>query len=117
MIVVRDVFQLHFGAAREAIALWQEGLEFQRRDDAPRDTRLMTDLTGNYYTLALESTYDNLASYETGMQKLMSDPTWKAWYARFTPLVQSGRREIYTVVGSAVPGLATGAGREAMANR
>ena len=30
MILVRDIFQLKFGKAKEAIALWQEGKEIAR---------------------------------------------------------------------------------------
>ena len=28
----------------------------------------------------------------------MSNPDWKAWYQKLTPLIESGRREIFNVV-------------------
>jgi hypothetical protein len=111
MIVVRDVFQLKFGAAREAVALWQEGLDFMRQSDAVRDVRLLTDLTGDYYTLVLESTYDSLADYDATMRSSMGEASWKSWYARFSPLVDHGRRELFTVVGSVVPPAGAGQAR------
>lgn len=117
MIVVRDVFQLRFGAAREAVALWQEGIEFLRRSAAVRDARLLTDLSGQYYTLVLETTFDDLATYEREMRDSTGNPEWRAWYARFVPLAESGRREMFTVVGSTVPPLRTAAGAEAMTGR
>jgi len=110
MIVVRDVFQLRFGAAREAVALWQEALGTLRRSDAVRDARLLTDLTGQYYTLVFESSYDDLGAYEREMRSSLADPEWKAWYQRFVPLAEGGRREMFTVVGSGVPPLGTAAG-------
>jgi hypothetical protein len=103
MIVVRDEFQLKFGVAREAVAIFQEGIDFARRSGTARDVRLLTDLTGTYYTLVLESTYDDLSAYEREMRQMMGDAQWKAWYARFVPLAQSGRREMFTLVGSVSP--------------
>ena len=111
MILVRDVFQLRFGAAREAVALWREGLEFLRRSGGARDVRLLTDLAGPYYTLVLESTYDSLSAYDRDMHEAMTDE-WRHWYARFVPLVQSGHREMFNVVGSEVPTLPQAAARE-----
>lgn len=117
MIVVRDIFQLKFGKAREAVALWKEGLGFLRRSNAMKDARLLTDLTGPYYTLVLESTYESLAEFDREMREMPSDDEWRAWYARFTPLVDSGRREVFTVVGSDIPSLQPPARAEAMKAR
>lgn len=112
MIVVRDVFQLRFGTAREAAALWNEGLEFLRRSPQVREPRLLTDLTGPYYTLVLESSFDSLGAYETTMRESLDDK-WRAWYSKFTPLVVSGHREIFNVVGATAPSLGTAADRAA----
>ena len=112
MILVRDVFQLRFGAAREAVALWREGLEFVRRSGVARDVRLLTDLAGPYYTLVLESSYESLTAYDREMHDAMGDDRWRAWYARFVPLVQSGHREMFSIVGAEVPPLPRAADRE-----
>ncbi|MGZ8376339.1 MAG: NIPSNAP family protein [Gemmatirosa sp.] len=111
MILVRDVFQLRFGAAREAMTLWREGLAFVKRSGVARDVRLLTDLAGPYYTLVLESTYGSLSEYEHELHDTTDDGTWRAWYARFVPLVQAGHREIFNVVGSDVPALPRSASR------
>lgn len=114
MILVRDVFQLRFGKAREAVALAQEMTGRMRETEGVRDVRMLTDLSGPYYTLVLESTYDSLAAFETGLRQGMSAPEWRAWYERFTPLVDSGHRELFTVVGSGAPHFSPS---EAMAQR
>jgi hypothetical protein len=48
MIVIRNVFRLKFGKAREAVALFKEGIAIQKRVGAGLDfsTRLLTDVTG-----------------------------------------------------------------------
>lgn len=97
MIVVRDIFQLQFGKARDAVAALQEG---QRRltEKGYEVSRIMTDVTGEYYTLVMESTYESLAAYEESLSKAIQDADWKEVYSRFVPLVKSGRREIFRVV-------------------
>ena len=43
---------------------------------------------------------------------------WKAWYQRFVPLVESGYRELFTVVPSDAPSLpTTAAGAQAVGAR
>lgn len=100
VIVVRDVFQLKFGRAKEAVEVWKEGMTLARElGYGAKDRRLMTDVVGeSYYTLVLESTYDSLAEFEQAMQNTMGKERWKTWYQKFTPLVESGKREVLKVV-------------------
>lgn len=98
MIIVRNIFQLKFGKAREAVALGKEGLALIGQYGGG-SSRLLTDLVGpSYYTLVVESTYDSLAEFERAAKQLMADEAWGAWYAKFLPLAEGGRREIFTVV-------------------
>jgi hypothetical protein len=39
-----------------------------------------------------------LATLETTQTQIMSDKDWQANYQKFVPLVESGHREIYTIV-------------------
>ena len=97
MILVRDVFQLKFGKARDAKAAWKEAESMMSQSDSPKP-RMLTDLTGPSYTFVLELEYESLASYEANMQKTFANDEWRQWYQKFTPLVESGRREIFTIV-------------------
>jgi len=97
MIVVRNVFQVKFGRMREARELWKEALKLGAMQGAAKP-RLLTDLTGPYYTLVLENTYKDLADYEATDRKTMSQPEMGAWYQKFIPLVDSGRREIFSIL-------------------
>ena len=100
MVVVRNVFQLKFGKAKEAVALVKEGQALQKKALAGVDfsTRLLTDVTGPFYTLVLELTVPNLATFETYAPRLFSDKDWQANYQKLAPLVESGYREVFSVV-------------------
>jgi hypothetical protein len=98
MIVVRNVFHLKFGKAREALAAMKDGVTIQKRLGVDVNQRLLTDLTGSFYTLVLELTLPNLAALETTLSKVMSDKDFHANYERLVPLVESGHREIFNVV-------------------
>jgi len=100
MVVIRNVFRLKFGKAREAIALFKEGIAIQKRAGAGLDfsTRLLTDVTGPFYTVVLEITAPNLAAFEAEAPRLMGDKDWQANYQKIAPLVESGSRDIFTLV-------------------
>lgn len=97
MIVVRDTFYLKFGKAREARALTIEfNTIVKKYDNSPR--RFLTDFTGEAYRLILESTFENLASFEKVLNTHFGKDEWRAWYEKFVPLVNRSEREILTVV-------------------
>ena len=98
MILVRNVFRLKFGKAREAVALMKEGLAIQKRAGVEVSQRLMTDVTGPFYTLVLELTMPSLAALEATTPRIMGDKDWQANYQQFAALVESGYREVFTVV-------------------
>lgn len=83
MILVRDIFQLHFGRAKEALALAKEEAALAAQAGLP-PARILTDLTGDYYTLITESTFDNLADLEATLDSTSQNEAWRDWYARFT---------------------------------
>lgn len=97
MIVVRDVFQLKFGKAKEAKALLKEGMAIATRLGYG-SFRALTDLVGPFYTLVLESTFASLADYETRLKSTLGQKEWSDWYQKFLPIAEGGRREIFTVV-------------------
>ncbi len=97
MILVRNVFRLKFGKAREAAALWKEGIEFIKKSGAG-SARVCTDMVAPFYTLVLETTHENLADFESFHKSHAGSPEWKKWFEKFVPLVESGHREIFNVV-------------------
>jgi hypothetical protein len=99
MILVRDVFQLKFGKARDAVALWKEGAEIARRTGySTQPMRLLTDLVGPYYTFVMEGTFPSLGDWERAGRETMAADEWRSWYQRFLPLAEGGYREVFTIV-------------------
>jgi hypothetical protein len=96
MIVVRDIFQVKFGKMKEAKDVWKEMGKLMPAEARGR-YRLLTDLTGQYYTLVMENTHKDMAAWESSMAA-MSDPGMGALYQKFIPLVDTGHREIFTIV-------------------
>jgi len=95
MIVIRNVFQLKFGKAKEALAIWKEIVELMRDAGSGSDHRLLTDLAGgSFYTLVFEVTYPSLADWQAGI----GSAEQRQLYERLIPLVESGHREILNVV-------------------
>ena len=100
MIVIRNVFRLKFGKAREAVALMKEGRAIEKRvmTGLEYSSRVLTDVTGPFYTLVLELTVPDLATFENNAPRLFGDKEWQANYQKMTPLVESGYREVFSIV-------------------
>ncbi len=98
MILVRDIFRVRFGMMRDALAALKAAEPLLAQESVRPDSRILTDLTGPYYTLVLESTFVDLAAWETYSKEGMSSPEWKDWYHRFSANIESGHREIMTIV-------------------
>jgi hypothetical protein len=102
MIVVRNVFQLKFGKAREALAIVKENVAIQKRlatrAGVDATVRVLTDVTGPFYTIVMELSVPSLTAFEQNSPRFMSDPEWQANYQKLHAFVESGSREIFTVV-------------------
>src|SRR4051812_6708235 len=100
MIVVRDVFRVKFGKAKDVTALWKQATGLLRQSGyGAKDTRLLTDLAGPaYYTIVLETTFESLAKWEQAGQAVKSNTQWGEVYQKIIALTEEGRREIYTVI-------------------
>jgi hypothetical protein len=97
MILVREVFQLKVGKAKEAKALFKEAAELANKYDMPVG-RALTDLTGPYYTFVWESTFKTLSDWENSMNDPRGAEEWGAWYQKFALLIEGGHREMFTIV-------------------
>ena len=98
MIVIRNVFRLKFGKAKEAVHLIKEGVAIQKRAGVDFSQRILTDVTGSFYTIVLELTVPDLGTYESEAPRIMADKAFQANYQKLVPLVESGHREIFRVV-------------------
>ncbi len=99
MIVVRNVFKVKFGKAREAMAAYKEVVAIAKESTKGAvPLRLLTDVTGSHYTIVSELTFENLAAIDPMMAAITGEARWQAAYQRFVPTVDSGHREIFKLV-------------------
>jgi hypothetical protein len=94
MILVRDVFQAKYGQAGEFVALLKEGR--QRFPNIYAD-RVLTDASGQFYTVVAETEVASLADWEKRIADIYASAEFGQWFARMVPLVESGRREFYNI--------------------
>ena len=93
MYIIRDIFQLRFGAYKEAKALLDEAYSKGMLPEA-KSSRVLSDFTGDSYRLIFEERYDTLGDYEQSLRQSMDKADWKKWYEKFKQHVASSHREI-----------------------
>ena len=101
MIVVRDIFHVKFGKAKEATAHLKDGVAiFKSIGFGALGIRILSEVAGEpYYTFILETTFESVAAWEQSHAAVHGSEEWRAWYQKVIPWIDSGERKIYTVVG------------------
>ena len=91
MIIVREVFIAKPGMASKMAKMWKE--------EWGKEAKIMTDLTGVYNKVVIESEYDSLADWEAEMKKWMDKPKDEKANAKpsHTEMYTQGKREIYRI--------------------
>jgi hypothetical protein len=99
MIIQRNIFRLKFGKAKEALAIWKQILEELQQDGRfMPQYRLMTDITGEYYTLILEISIKSLMEVNPMNRVWAINPSVRDLYhEKFVPLCESGQQNMYKV--------------------
>lgn len=99
MLVARQTFQAKYGQGDALVALLQE-LNTRMREDNPPGPhfRILTDASGPFFTVVSEVEVENFAAWETTFAQAMRRPWMGELFGRMMQLVESGRRDFYTVV-------------------
>lgn len=96
MILVRDVFQARYGKGGELVGLFKEARQKWPERFAGR---ILTDLSGSFFTVVTETEVASLGDWEYRLAAIFALPDFGHWFNRMTPLVESGRRELYNIEG------------------
>ncbi len=96
MILVRNVFQLKWGKADEALALMEQ-FRSVSGNQGVRGLRILTDLGGTMFSLVQEMEAESLSAWEQQRGQMFANPEWQAMFARMNDLVESGRTEFYNI--------------------
>src|SRR5271157_963461 len=60
---------------------------------------VLTDITGEMYSLVNEFVVNNMAEFTEMREKQFSQPEFERWFQQFQLFVEGGRREYYTIEG------------------
>lgn len=97
MLIVRDVFQAKYGQGDTLVALFHE---LERVAPPPSPFRILVDASGPFFTVVTETSVDDFSAWQHYGEAEMSNPHFGEWFRRMTEVVESGRREFYTLVES-----------------
>ncbi len=99
MLVIREVFTAKPGQASKLAKLFKKAFANEP------NTRVMTDMVGNYNTVIVEMQVKNLAEFEKQMEEMKSgkpdpkmDPDVAQELSKYTEMYLTGRREIFQIV-------------------
>jgi len=61
--------------------------------------KILTDVTGEFYTIMFVGEFESLAALETTMQSVMSNPDFQKAYMPLRDAIRNGSRRILRVIG------------------
>jgi len=99
MLIIREVVTAKPGQASKLAKLFKKGF------GGDPNTRIMTDLVGNYNTVVVEMQVKSLAEFEKQMEDYKSgkpdpkmDPKVAEEMSKYTEMYLTGRREVFQIV-------------------
>lgn len=92
MILVRLTFRVRQGKIRQMVDAMKQGTA-----DAPNRPRILTELSGPFNTLVMETRYDSLAAAEQWRNAFFQSQDFKDREDAVPDAVESGSTEYYTI--------------------
>ncbi len=97
MILVRDIFQVKFGHMDQVLAALRAQAESRAGSDGPvAVSRVLTDLSGSYFTLVMETRAESIDAYWSRLRAAFADSD-RPEGDSIMSYVESGRREFFTI--------------------
>ena len=97
MIISRTAFQLKFGQAKPAAALWKEIMDTAIGQPEARPMRMLTDLSGPNYVLVTEVNLRGFTDLGPSTHVWMTHPRIRTLYPEFVKLCESSVSQLYHV--------------------
>ncbi len=95
MILVRQVFQVKYGHMDKVLEALKAAAESDMSSSGA--SRVLTDISGNNFTLVVETKAESLGAFWEGLQASFEDPEMAARAEPFMQYIESGHREFYTI--------------------
>ena len=96
MILQRVILQAKWGRGDELVRLIKKA-RVESTSFGGRNSRLLTDLSGPFFTIVTETEFKSLADFEENRKTLFSQPDVQEFINATTPLIESGRQEFFTI--------------------
>ena len=98
MILIRTEFQCKWGRVQEVVDSFKAMSERIDTQKVIKRARIMTDLSGRFDTVVVESEVESIDAYLAMMQAAFANPEFQAAQAAIVnPPQQSGSRTFYTI--------------------
>ena len=98
MIVARAIFRAKFGKAADVVAHMKAQLaNLSEEQLAAFQPRLLTDISGRFDTVVMETTHANLATYEQMRAVFFAQQAASGEPSPMFDLVESGSNEYWTI--------------------
>ena len=95
MYLVRDTFKCKPGKAKELVNKFKQTIPFMEEQNL-KNTKILTDVVSNYWTVVLESEVETLAEFEN-RRGFTSKPKVQEIMKDYMTLVEGGKREIFKI--------------------
>ncbi len=97
MILTRTTFQAKYGQGDALVAVLKDIQPLLASAGAGQQ-RILTDGSGQFFTITQDIEFDSLGAYETVMAKAFSDAAFGPLFERMTAVVESGSRDFLNIV-------------------
>jgi hypothetical protein len=98
MVLYRVLFQAKFGKASQVVAEFKKFAGLLPADQAKSlQVRILTDLSGPFDTVVMETTHASLAAVEQFRNAMFANPDMAQDISASNDLIVSGRNEFYTI--------------------
>jgi len=98
MILVRTEFQCKWGRVQEVVDGFKTMSERMNNQNVIKRSRIMTDLSGRFDTVVVESEVESIDAYFAMLHAAFAEPEFQAAQAAMVdPPQQSGSRSFYTI--------------------
>jgi hypothetical protein len=97
MYLIREIMNTKPGKAKELVAKFKKVMPFMEKDGA-KNSRIMTDAVGDYWTVVVQFEVDDLGEFFKGLRGGSTDEQEMQEIMKgYIDLVKGGRREIYLI--------------------
>jgi hypothetical protein len=95
MYLIRETFQCKPGMAKDLVKKFKQTIPYMKEQNF-RNTKVLTDVASNYWTVVLESEVETLTDFEN-VKGFTSLPKVREIMKDYMTLVEGGKREIFNI--------------------